>query len=59
MKKLKFIVSYVRFITCLLLHRNFGKNEKKKKHLLMDTKIKIYLIIQIHLFYRQVGHDFI
>ena len=30
MKKLKFIVSYVRFITCLLLHRNFGKNEKKK-----------------------------
>ena len=24
MKKLKLIVSYVRLITCLLLHRNFG-----------------------------------
>ena len=24
MKKLKLIASYVRLITCLLLHRNFG-----------------------------------
>ena len=33
MKKLKLIVSYVRLITCLLLHRNFGdlRNETKFK----------------------------
>ena len=27
MKKLKLIASYVRLITCLLLHRNFGKTQ--------------------------------
>ena len=26
MKKLKLLASYVCLITCLLLHRNFGKN---------------------------------
>ena len=30
MKKLKFIVSYVNLITCLLLHRNFGTDIVQK-----------------------------
>ena len=32
MKKLKLIASYVRLITCLLLHRNFGNIIMKKSH---------------------------
>ena len=41
MKKLKLIASYVRLITCLFLHRKFGKikkhliNFKQAKHVIL------------------------
>ena len=39
MKKLKLIASYVRLITCLLLHRNFGKIALLCLHVISSLKI--------------------
>ena len=46
MKKLKLIVSYIRLITCLLLHRNFGKSAYiLNKYITFDLK-KSYLLVK-------------